>query len=602
MCGIFGTTEPINEDMAYRSLAYFKHRGPDVQKAYTNADITFGHNRLSILDLDERSNQPFERHGDVLVFNGEIYNYGDIRSKLVAKGHHFDTSSDTEILLKAYQTWGDEVVGLLNGMFAFVIYDRNKRRLFGARDRFGKKPFYYKIENGNFSFASNLYALKSKTPRISDVAREHYFWYGYVPGEMTILEGIHKLLPGHSFEFDLNTKQFTTSIFWKIGQQSQVMGYAEYKEQVDTLLTDAVKIRMVADVPVGIFLSGGVDSTLVTKYATRTAHSIRTFSIGFTEQAFDESKHAEEAARILGTKHTTIPCTADELLKMISNFPTYYDEPFADASAIPSMLLSKLTKEYVTVALSGDGGDEVFYGYKRYQWFYWINKIFALPAASRPMILQLLKRLYPERAFQWAFLLSAKTKEEAYIRFMGSIHGLMKEPAWLAKETLAFQAQNMPDFTMKMANWDVKQYLPDDILTKVDRASMAFSLEARSPLLDYRLIELTRTQPVSYNFSAWEGKRVLKELLAPEFNSAFINRKKQGFTLPLKEWFRNQLKEEVKYWVYDAGLLEEIDLYDNKRFRMQFEAHMRGETNFYPELWKLMVYGRWKQHFTSLEA
>jgi asparagine synthase (glutamine-hydrolysing) len=602
MCGIFGTTERLNVDDVQARLLRFKHRGPDAQRQFQNNQIVFGHNRLSILDLDERAHQPFVRDNDVLVFNGEIYNFHEIKQQLQALGCTFETTSDTEVLLRAYQTWGDAVVSRLNGMFAFVIYDHKRQRLFGARDRFGKKPFYYRLNAEDFSFSSNLYALLKKGDQESEEALKRYFWFGYVPDELSIIRGIAKLLPANAFQFDLQTREMKTWCYWELSATSQAISHKAYLERLDELLLDAVKIRMVADVPVGVFLSGGIDSSLVTQYATYLGGEIKTFSIGFNESLFDESVYAEQVAKKLGTVHTTIPCSSTELYELIGNYAHFYDEPFADASAIPSLLLAKKTKEYVTVALSGDGGDEIFYGYTRYRWFYWIEKMFSMPRSARKALLSVLQRAYPERGHQWHYLLSSLNKEEAYLRFMGSIHGLMPMPPGLLAMDQTQGLYGSGEFTQRMANWDVMHYMPNDILTKVDRATMAFSLEARSPLLDYRLAELTRSQPVHYNFSPFEGKKALKQLLSKNFGNEFINRTKQGFTLPLKDWLRNEMREEVNYWVYESGLLEQLSMYDVGAYRKRVEAHMAGETNFYPEIWKLMVYGRWRQYFSELIA
>jgi len=600
MCGIFGTTESLNVNDVQAQLLRFKHRGPDAQRQYQNNQIVFGHNRLSILDLDERAHQPFIRDNDVMVFNGEIYNFYEIKQQLQALGSVFETTSDTEVLLKAYQIWGDSVVSRLNGMFSFVIYDHKRQRFFGARDRFGKKPFYYRLDGEDFSFSSNLYALVKNGDQESEEALKRYFWFGYIPGEWSIINGINKLLPAHAFEFDLQTRKMKTWCYWELSATSQTTTYSEYIEQLDALLLDAVKIRMVADVPLGVFLSGGIDSSLVTQYANQLGGEIKTFSIGFNESQFDESFYAEQVANKLGTVHKTISCSSSELYQLIGSYSHFFDEPFADASAIPTLLLAQKTKDYVTVALSGDGGDEIFYGYTRYKWFYWIEKAFSMPRSARKVMLSFLQRAYPERGHQWRYLLSSLNKEEAYLRFMGSVHGLMEMPPGLMSDDQTNGLNASGNFTLRMANWDVMHYMPNDILTKVDRATMAFSLEARSPLLDYRLAELTRSQPVHFNFSPFDSKKALKQLLSNNFNNEFLNRKKQGFTLPLKAWLRNEMREEVNYWVYESGLIEQLSFYDVGSYRKRVEAYLAGQTNFYPEIWKLMVYGRWRQHFNEI--
>ena len=404
MCGIYGTTIPYTENQIREKLEITSYRGPDQMGwdtyPYTNGKITFGHNRLSIIDLDPRSNQPMTFAQKVyIVFNGEVFNYKALREDLKKRGHVFNTTSDTEVICAAYLEYGEDCVKYFNGMFAFVIYDIEKQIFFGAKDRLGQKPFYYYWNGSQFEFASQISSIKLHNHHltISDKAIQQYLTWNSIPSPSTIFNEIKKLEDGHSFTFNLESSEFATHQYWDIDytQQKPYQGSFEMaKTELEKLLTDAVGLRMVADVPVGVFLSGGVDSSLIAAMAVKsTQEKVKTFSVKFNEKDFDESQYAQQVADHLGTDHHVIECDHKEGLDLISNFCDFYDEPFADSSALPSMLLSKHTRKKVTVALSGDAGDESFLGYHRYQWVKQNKNKYDIPLSIRKIAANIMQRV-----------------------------------------------------------------------------------------------------------------------------------------------------------------------------------------------------------------
>jgi len=377
MCGIYGTNKNYTAEQLRSKLERTRFRGPDyssVDKVGTNNKFVFGHNRLSIIDLDPRSNQPFCYNSSIhIVFNGEIYNFLVIKQELINKGYSFKTTSDTEVLCAAYIEYGNDFVTKLNGMFAFAIFDETKNKIFAARDRMGQKPFYYSFDENGFEFSSQLASIQlfNNNLSISKNAIRYFLKWSVIPDPYSIFNEVKKLKAGYTLELDLNTNSLSTNQYWDIKTTPAVYhgNYVEAKAKLKSLLQDAVSTRLVADVPVGVFLSGGIDSSLIAALATESSNKkVKTFSVKFNEKGFDESIYAQKVANHLNTDHHIIECNYDEGLDLIENFSYYYDEPFADASAIPSMLLAKYTSRHVKVAVSGDGGDEGFIGYHRYKW------------------------------------------------------------------------------------------------------------------------------------------------------------------------------------------------------------------------------------------
>ncbi|MEO8933900.1 MAG: asparagine synthase (glutamine-hydrolyzing), partial [Xanthomarina sp.] len=505
MCGIYGSTIPYTNSQIQEKLERSKFRGPDKLKFshFGNENqVVFGHNRLAIIDLDQRSDQPFTYGENIdLVFNGEIYNFIEIKERLKLKGYEFNTTSDTEVICAAYLEYGEACVNHFNGMFAFVIYDRSKNIFFGARDRLGQKPFYYYHNGKDFEFASQLSVIQMHHSNlsISKKAISLYLAWGTIPDPYAIFNEIKKLRAGHSFVFDLTTNNYTEETYWDIDYKNKnpFKGtYEEAKTILDTTLKDAVSKRLFADVPVGVFLSGGVDSSLIAALATKSTNSkVKTFSVKFNEAGFDESIYAQQVADHLQTDHHIIECNYEEGKALIKNFCYYYDEPFSDSSAIPSMLLAKHTREKVTVALSGDAGDESFLGYHRYNWMKKKSKIYAIPYFIRKLGASILNLSSHKRLKIIADVISYKNVNDLYLAYSSGFKQTWIKDKVNVQQLEEFKYLNHKNKNLleRISDFDIKGYLNWDINTKVDRATMAYSLEARSPLMDYRVVDFARS-------------------------------------------------------------------------------------------------------------
>ncbi|OQD43083.1 asparagine synthase (glutamine-hydrolyzing) [Croceivirga radicis] len=603
MCGIYGTTIFYNQKQVQKKLERTAFRGPDYM-GITTLDakpnpLIFGHNRLSIIDLDERSNQPFSYHDLTIVFNGEIFNFQDIRKQLEQKNYVFKTTSDTEVICAAYLEYGKKCVSLFNGMFAFVLYDPKQNILFGAIDRLGQKPFYYYHNGLAFEFASQLSSIQMFNPAlsISSSAIQQYFSWNYIPASQTIFNEVNKLEGGHIFTYALGSGQLNIEPYWDIpytAPQDTTLSFDQAKQELKELLVDATKIRLFADVPVGVFLSGGVDSSLISALATQTtAEKIKTFSIKFSHDRFDESSYAEKVAKHLKTDQHTILCDVKEGLGLIDNFTHYYDEPFADSSAIPSMLLAKHTKKHVTVALSGDAGDELFLGYHRYDWLRIINYFMKMPTGLRKLTANSLLCIPNYKANVVGKVISNPNIEKAYLTTVYD-----KNPVYLNRVIEQHIPQQIyldhknKDIFQKAGDFDLKTYLPFDINTKVDRATMAFSLEARSPLLDYRVVEYAQKLPTNFKYQKGNQKRILKEILYDHVPKAIFDRPKSGFAIPFQEWF----KDELKTYVYDSlneSQLNKIPNINKNVVLNKIENHMQSKENNYSLIWKLIILKQW---------
>ena len=599
MCGIYGSTILYNENQVIEKLKRTSFRGPDQTgwKFYERKinPIIFGHNRLSIIDLDPRSNQPFTYQKNIeIVFNGEIYNFRDIKDILFKKGYTFKTTSDTEVICAAYLEYGEDCVTHFNGMFAFVIYDKINHRFFGARDRLGVKPFYYYHNGKNFEFASQISSIQLHNDNlsISKKAIDAYLTWGTIPDPLSIFNEVQKLRPGNSFVFNLNSGHLNIKTYWDIdykGENKFMGSYTEAQSQLKNTLSDAVKIRMFADVPVGVFLSGGIDSSLIAALATQTSTAkVKTFSVKFNDKGFDESMYAQQVADHLKTDHNVIECNYNEGIDLIKNFHHYYDEPFADPSAIPSMLLAKHTKKQVTVALSGDAGDESFIGYQRYDWINKGDKFMKIPYQAR-LIMSKLVSLYPNYRFK---IISEFMKYKSIdLAYLDSKTG---ESQMNNKEVdeLKYLMHTDKNLLERVSAFDIKTYLNWDINTKVDRATMAYSLEARAPLMDYRIVELAQSLPTNFKFINGNQKRILKDLLYQYVPKHIFDRPKAGFTVPFKVWFREDLKDYVLSELNHEGLTQ-IPFINVNKVKGQIKQHMDGSWNHYPLIWKLLVLKQW---------
>lgn len=599
MCGIFGSTFRLNQDVIGNKLKAMNNRGPDYSafKEYgTDIKIILGHNRLAIVDLDERSNQPFEYENLVVVFNGEIYNFIELREELVQKGYIFRTKSDTEVLTACYLAFGETCVSMLNGMFAFVIYDKVKNILFGARDRLGKKPFYYNLDEQGFEFASQLSALEiGNDPVLCKESLLQYLYWNYIPEPKTPYHNYYKLPSAHFFKYFLDTREFNTFRYWDLPEyRPQISKFITAKSELKNLLIDSVKKRLISDVPLGVFLSGGVDSSLVCAIAQSISDKkIKTFSIKFNEEGFDESEYAKAVAGYLNTDHKTIECSFTEGIDFIRNYHLYYDEPFADSSAIPSLLLSKYTKTDVTVALSGDGGDETFMGYNIYDV---VNKrewLYRMPYVFRLLVSFLFEIIPGHRYSLIAKALRLKNVKEFYLSYFKGLNR-----SWISKKEkevayIDYLFKNPKPLMEVISDFDTKTYLNGDCITKVERASMAFSLEVRSPLMDYRVVEFVRKIPTDFKYQVGNKKRILKEVLYDYLPKSLFQRRKTGFGMPLGEWFRRELKEYVYETLSDDNLALVSDLIDKDEFKRVLKRHMDGDWNHTPDIWKVMVLINW---------
>ncbi len=650
MCGIVGIRDESGVDAraAVEAMtATLVHRGPDDSGVWVDAaaGVALGHRRLSILDLSSAGHQPMSSHCGryVIVFNGEIYNHVDIRKELEAsdpavrwRGH-----SDTEVMLAAFEHWGVEAaLARFNGMFAFALWDRREHVLHLARDRFGEKPLYYGWMGDTFLFGSELKALKAHPAWRGEIDRGAvalYMRYSYIPAPYSIYRGIRKLLPAHVLSIPLaNGKRETpqSRAYWsakavaEAGVRQPFTGNeAEAVESLDVLLRDAVALRTEADVPLGAFLSGGIDSsTVVALMQAQSVRPVRTFSIGFFEAGYNEAEHAKAVAKHLGTEHTELYVTAAEAMAVIPQLPEIYDEPFADSSQIPTFLVSQMTRQHVTVALSGDGGDELFGGYNRYLWgrdiwrkLGWMPKsarvamahglaalspqgwdrIFAIMEPVLPRRLR--ARLPGDKLHKLAGILACSSPEEMYRGLVSHwdpvsvVLGASEPPTALTDHA---QCADVPDFTQRMMFLDLVSYLPDDILAKVDRASMAVSLEARVPLLDHRVAEFAWTLPLVMKIRDGQGKWLLRQVLYKYVPKELIERPKMGFGMPIDAWLRGPLREWAEN-LLDESRLKKEGFFNPGAVHEKWNEHLNGGRNWAYHLWNVLMFQTWLESQNS---
>lgn len=620
MCGIAGifhleTPKPVDPARVERMCDAIAHRGPDGQGIWTGPGVGLGHRRLSIIDVTGSPQPMHAADGQaVLVFNGEIYNFQDLRADLKAAGATFHTDGDSEVILAAWQRWGPDCVSRLHGMFAFAIYDTTERTLFLARDRLGVKPlFYAPLADGSVMFGSELKALLAHPLLRRDVdplAVEDYFAWGYVPDHRSILSGVHKLPAGHSLLLRHDGKLPAPRQWWDVSFAERRKGsVADLEAELLFLMRQAVSSRMVSDVPLGAFLSGGVDSSsVVALMAEISGAPVETCSIGFDVAALDETRHAEQVARLFGTEHRSRTVSTDDFAA-IDTLVAMFDEPFADASALGTWRVSQLAREKVTVALSGDGADEAFAGYRRHVFQRNEDRVRALlPAALRGPVFGTLGALYPKA--DWAprplrakttLLGLAGSSEQGYARSLAVISP--EERAALYSSEFKrlrgdYRAEQPLLDTMVNARArsgldraqyaDLRFWLPGDILTKVDRASMAVSLEAREPLLDHRLIEFAAALPDAMRTQRGEGKWLMKRTMRRYLPDDILYRRKQGFVTPISEWFRGPLAGQARA-IGQSSALARTGWFDAGRIGDLAEAHIAGRRENGRLLWQLLM-------------
>ena len=605
MCGIYGSTKYYSDNQIKEKLKRIEFRGPDFSSFVTrhlknSSKIYLGHNRLAILDLDKRSNQPFNYLNKVIiVFNGEIYNFLDLKKELSSLGCQFKTTSDTEVICALYLEFGEGCIEKMSGMFSLVIYDIENNILFGARDRMGKKPFYYCHNGTEFEFSSQISSIAKyrKDLTISEKSIDYYLKWNAIPDPYSIYEEVFKLKPGHSFTFNLLTGDLDIKQYWDVtsfNNENNFKSYEESKDELHTIIEESVKQRMIADVPLGVFLSGGVDSSLITALAQKNStEKIKSFSVKFNEEGFDESKYSAIVSNHLNTDHNIIECDYKEGIDLIKNFSHYYDEPFADSSAIPSMLLSKVTKKHVTVALSGDGGDESFLGYHRYNWMNQSRFLFEIPYQLRVImgkILQLtpnyrmkiIGKVLQSRNINMAYLATITNTDNSFIK--------NKYDTILLDEIQMYLKSNK-NLIERISDLDLVSYINWSINTKVDRATMSSSLEVRAPLMDNKVIEYAQKLPTDFKFGNG-GKKILKDILYEYVPKEVFDRPKSGFTMPFKEWFRNDLKGYVLEELSDNNL-KDLPGIDSDVVKKMISQHMNGEWNRTQIIWKLLVLKQW---------
>jgi len=644
MCGISGIWERNGcslQDLERRVSAMtqtLNHRGPDDSGVWLSqeASIAFGQRRLAIIDLSAMGHQPMiSANGQyTITFNGEIYNFRELRTELEGRGVRFRGHSDTEVIVEGFAQWGvKSTIARLNGMFAIAAWDAGERQLFLARDRMGEKPLYWAIFDGLVLFGSELKALRAHPgwkPSLSRGAIAAFLRHGYVPGPFSIYEDVYKLPPA-GFVKIASGGGPEVGAYWDLagvisrGQRNTLRAdEEELVDELDALLHDAVSRRMVADVPLGAFLSGGYDSsTVVALMQKASLRPVRTFTISFENPTFDESKHAEAVARHLGTEHTTFVVSGAEALDVVPKLAEMYDEPFADSSQVPTHIVSALTRKRVTVALSGDGGDELFSGYNRYQWTESVWR----PSAKMPLALRRLAsssiRVVPPSAFdriaryvpffrrvpqvgqkahRLAQILSVSSIDSVYYQVV-SAH---QNPDNLVKGSqevrTACWGQNLkvllPDPVDRMRYLDMCTYLPDDILTKVDRASMAVALEVRVPFLDHRLVEWIWKLPSSQNARALRPKHLLRRVLARYVPDRLVERPKMGFAVPLADWLRGPLRNWAEDLMNEAGL-SAGDIFDVEAIRSLWAEFLSGDNGRYFFIWNILMFQAWHRRWSG---
>ncbi|KAF1695311.1 asparagine synthase (glutamine-hydrolyzing) [Pseudoxanthomonas koreensis] len=635
MCGLTGFWQPGAQadalaPVARAMAARIAHRGPDDDGVWADAEagIALAHRRLSILDLSPAGHQPMPSASGrwVIAFNGEIYNHQDLRAELERAGAApaWRGHSDTETLLAGIEAWGvDATLKRCTGMFAFAAWDRAERRLWLARDRIGEKPLYYGWQGDTFLFGSELKALRAHpafTGGVDRGALALLLRHNYIPAPHSIHPGIAKLPPGTWLALSAGQRDAAPVAYWSLGEVAErgmaspfAGGDDEAVAQLEQLLGDAVRGQMVADVPLGALLSGGIDSTLITALMqARSARPVRTFTIGFEEGAYDEAAHARAVAAHLGTEHTELRLSADDALGLIPALPSMYDEPFADSSQLPTHLVMKLARQHVTVALSGDAGDEFFGGYNRYflgpqLW----RKVGWLPAPVRNALFRsapalpsgLAARLGAAQAHDKLHKL-ARVFSGRSIRNLDDLYcGLVSE--WLDPAGMVVDGHLPPNLLDDRTRWpqlsnpvarmmalDGLTYLPDDILVKVDRASMAVSLETRAPFLDHAVMEFAWSLPMHMKLRDGRGKWILRQLLDRHVPRALVERPKMGFGIPLDDWLRGPLRDWAEALLDESRLRREGYL-DPRPVRAAWHRHLCGEASFGYRLWSVLMFQAW---------
>jgi asparagine synthase (glutamine-hydrolysing) len=625
MCGITGIFNfdrqvQVPNEVIHRMNESIVHRGPDDEGIFTEPGIGFGFRRLSIIDLST-GHQPLSNEDGTIwvMLNGEIYNYPQLRAELEARGHHFSTKSDTESIVHLYEEFGEGCFQRLRGMFAIAIWDSRKSKLTLARDRVGKKPLFYSANRKRILFGSELKSLLAAgcvSKEIDPLALSDYFSFGYIPAPKTIYSAVRKILPGHylvATAGGVEEHAYWDLSFDKVEQRSE----EEWCERLHHELCEATRVRLMSDVPLGAFLSGGVDSSAVVAMMSRhMSKPVTTCSIGFAEQEYDETDFACRVAQSFHTDHHQ-QIVRPDAIAIMDKLAWHYDEPFADSSAIPTYYVSQVARQHVTVALGGDGGDENLAGYRRYYFDQYENQLRRwVPAPIRRSVMGPLGRMYPPLA--WAprvfrakatFQSLSRSPLEGYFNSISVFRPSEKEHLFTSEferkmggydslDVLQtyYERAGTDDLLSRIQYVDIKTYLPDDILAKVDRASMAVSLEVRAPLLDHRFMELTARIPSSLKLQGRRGKYIFKKAMSQLLPPEILRRKKQGFAIPLARWFRHELRELTHERLFSAedGIL-------NQKFLMKiWQQHQSGHFDRSAHLWAVLMFRTWAKTFEAV--
>jgi asparagine synthase (glutamine-hydrolysing) len=628
MCGFSGF---INSDAVQNAdfvldkmLTKITHRGPDDTGSWFSDNVTLGHQRLSIHDLSPLGHQPMHSHSNryVVIFNGEIYNFAELRTELKATGVSFVSESDTEVLLASVEMWGVEIaLTKFVGMFAFALWDKQEALLYLARDRLGEKPLYYFSSDEGFVFGSQLGSLAQHPSFKKCIDREAlglYLRHGYIPAPLSIYQKTYKLMPGHLLTVSITDNGFShkqSVPYWSLTTQSSktkqvITDPQQAMKELDALISQSVSLQSKADVPLGAFLSGGIDSSLITAYMqSQSAKPINTFTIGFDNPKYNEALFAKDIARHLGTNHTEHYINEHDLLTVIPKLADIYDEPFADSSQLPTYVVGALARKQVTVALSGDGGDELFCGYSRYQkTFQRWQKFKRIPVPLRSLTGSVLSSVSVNaNASDFNFLgktpkdlirsldyVSSRDFASFYKRSLSTLANVEdviigSKPQDSVYDVMQVGASSLYDHMMTT---DTLQYLPDDILTKVDRAFMASSLEGRIPLLDHRIVEFARSVPVEIHRLDGQGKYLLRELLYKKVPKKMIDRPKMGFAIPLADWLRGALQEWADN-LLSPNRLSNDGIFDVDFVSSIWQQHLSGHNDWGTLLWSILMFNSW---------
>jgi len=649
MCGITGwvnlkqsDSNEASEAILHSMCERIVHRGPDSEGLWMDDQVALGMRRLSIIDLKTGDQPVFSEDKAVIVMmNGELYNYREVRAELEKDGFKFVTKSDTEILPHLYQKYGDDLLDHVNGMYAFSLWDSRKKKLIIARDRFGEKPLYYGVFDGKLIWASEPKAMLAHPAVKAELdlnALRHYLSFDYVPAPMSIYKGIYKLPAAHVLTVE--NGEIKTRRYWDLHwseppasaggstsngkspaktQSRKVTAFDAKASELSDLLSDAVRMRLVSDVPLGILLSGGIDSSTVAAFATQHAtEKVKTFSIGFEEDSFDESKFAREVATHLGTEHYEDRLSAEKAGDLISEIGTWLDEPLSDGSLIPTYLLARFVRKNVTVALGGDGGDELFAGYPMYYAHKVAARYASIPAFLRSGLIEPVVNRLPVSTKNMSFDYKAKrfvagTKHDAVTRhhsWFGSF-SIDKHDQLLTKDVLEKTSQDIyagarellkgigtTNEIEQMQYLDINFYMAEDILTKVDRAAMAVSLETRAPFLDPRVGQFAASIPVEYKLRGSKGKYILKKAVEDLLPATILRRPKKGFGIPIAEWLKGRLNS-LLHDMLAPEKLKDQGLFEPDCVGRLIREHETGAASHHKELWTLLVFQLWSENFLN---